>query len=81
MVARAWFDTLENDMSKLQTLKPRALVVRRVTLSAKGDAVKVTKLELTKEGAELLRSQSQGIRLKRDSRAEPQDARLQANPA
>ncbi len=68
-------------MSKIQPSKRDSLVVRTTIISSKGDAVKVTKLELSKEGIEMLRSQSSGIRSKRDSNTEPQDSRFEAVPA
>ena len=68
-------------MSKPQSSKREPLVVRSVVISSKGDAVKVTKLELSKEGIEMLRSQSSGIHSKRDSSIETQDSRAQAVPA
>lgn len=68
-------------MSKTQSSKREPLVVKTVVISAKGDAVKVTRLELSKAGKEMLRSESSGIRSKRDRGQEPRDSELQAAPA
>lgn len=68
-------------MSKVPTSKRESLVARSVVISSKGNAVKVTKLELSKEAAEMLRSQSSGIRSKRDDKPEPQNSQFQAAAA
>ncbi|WP_152033813.1 hypothetical protein [Paracidovorax avenae] len=68
-------------MSKTQSSKREPLVVRSVVISEKGNVVKVTRLELSKEGKEMLRSESSGIRSKRDRRKDALDSEFQAAPA